>query len=76
MKCPECQKEGLKSSVYEGAGMTTCMGWVPYYDEDGNYHSHNPNKHMMDFSCSKGHEWSTAYQSTCSSCDYGREKEA
>lgn len=43
MKCPECASANQKSIVYPGYGMSTCMGFTPYYDEDGKYHIHDPN---------------------------------
>ena len=57
MKCPECQAEGIRSCVNVGRSMTTLMGWSPYYDEDGNYHSDNPNITTTEYSCSNGHKW-------------------
>lgn len=57
MKCPICVKEGLKSRVYVGGTQATLMYATPYYDEDGNYHSNDPNTRYTDYSCSNGHKW-------------------
>ena len=45
--------------------------YKPYYDEDGNYHHHDGNKHIMRYSCSKGHIWSERTFKKCPSCNYG-----
>lgn len=74
MKCPQCVKEGKKSIVYPGSSSTTNMHWDPYYDEDGKYHSHDPNHHTKDYCCSKGHMWIKSGLDRCPNCDYGKEK--
>ncbi len=65
MICPECKKEGLKSTVYPGVGMTTAMYFSPFYDEEGNYHDHDANTTTTDYSCSNGHKW---IEKTTGSC--------
>ena len=57
MKCPECQKQGLKSKVYVGSSTTTLLAFQPYYDEEGNYHYDDPNTIYTSYSCSNGHSW-------------------
>lgn len=57
MKCPQCAAEGERSKVYPGMTTTTCMAVSSWYDEDGNYHRHNPNTTTTHYSCSRGHEW-------------------
>ena len=57
MFCPQCQKEGLKSCVYEEGGTSTLVGFIAYYDEDGNYHKNDPNIHTLYYSCTQGHKW-------------------
>ena len=37
MKCPECIEEGEKSRVFSKGRSTTLMGFLSYYDEDGDY---------------------------------------
>ena len=68
MKCPECVKEGEKSTVVIGYGSTTDMGWQPYYDEDGEFHDHDPNWHGYNYRCSRGHEWYVSRQEKCPAC--------
>lgn len=65
MICEECKKEGKKSQVNEGPSMTTCMGFSPYYDEDGKHHSHDPNTSTVSFSCSNGHSWVERIGGSC-----------
>lgn len=55
--CPECVKEGKKSTVRFGAGMSTLVYFPPYYDEDGNYHDDDHNKKTQEYYCSNGHRW-------------------
>ena len=57
MKCPECQRQGLTSRVYPGMSCTTLMCDMSYYDENGDFHAHNPNKTTTDYRCSNGHTW-------------------
>jgi hypothetical protein len=61
LKCPECIKEGKKSKVYIGCTTSTLIAPVQYYDEDGNYHSSNPNTMTTQYSCSNGHHWSESH---------------
>ena len=63
--CPQCKEAGLKSEVYPGAGRTTLMGWQPYYDEEGKYHSHDPNTTTIHFQCSNGHSWIEKKHNSC-----------
>lgn len=71
MKCPVCQEKGLKSNVYPGGGQSTLMGFTPYYDEEGNYHIHDPNTITFSYSCSLGHKWKEVSKKECPSCEYG-----
>jgi len=73
MKCPVCEKENLKSRVYPGVSMRTLMYCTPYYDEDGNYHSHDSNTTTTNYSCSNGHQWSESSKGVCPSCDFGKD---
>lgn len=72
MICEKCKNEKLTSKIYEGCGTTTLMGYSPYYDELGKYHSHNPNKRKYNYHCSKGHHWTLKFNDQCSSCNYGK----
>jgi hypothetical protein len=69
MVCPWCVADGEKSSLTMYGGFVTAMGWQPYYDEDGNYHAHNPNGSGTNLQCSRGHHFYPASK-PCPSCDY------
>ena len=76
MKCHECIKEGRTSKLYSNGSTVTLMAFTPYYDEDGAYHSHDPNKRTNHYTCGNGHRFSTAFYSPCpcpTGCDYGCE---
>ncbi len=74
MKCLECQKQGLKSIVTPGHGLTTAMYSPPFYDEDGNYHHHDPNTTTTSYSCSNGHHWTKRTKESCphEGCDFNK----
>jgi hypothetical protein len=78
MKCPECQAEGERSTVHAGAGFSTCMGYDRFWDEDGAYHSHDPNITTTSYRCSRGHSWPEEQFGRCPAegCDWGSEHEA
>lgn len=65
MKCKQCNEEGLTSRVEVGPGFRTAMCAVPYYDEQGRYHYHDPNTSTYTYQCSNGHEWSESSTSHC-----------
>lgn len=72
MKCEKCVAEGKRSTVTDHGGITTCMGTHAYYDEDGEYHFHDPNGHSANFQCSNGHRWSVTTYPRCrvEGCDF------
>lgn len=65
MICPECEKTGQKSKVYGGFGLTTAMFSPGYYDEDGNYHHHDPNTTTSKYNCSNGHDFTVVSHKLC-----------
>lgn len=65
MICPTCKKEGKKSKVFIGVGMTTMLYCQPFYDEDGKYHHHDLNTTTTQYTCSNKHHWSEKTQSEC-----------
>jgi hypothetical protein len=73
-RCPFCNVDGIKSRVNVGGSMSTAMGANGYYDEEGKYHYHDPNKRSTEYSCSQGHRWIESRSSPCSHCDFGHEK--
>jgi hypothetical protein len=68
MKCPGCVKEGRVSKVFVNGLTRTLLSWMPYYDEDGKYHDHNPNRETRFFRCSNDHEWTTVELPACPTC--------
>lgn len=57
MKCPECVSEDKRSTIQIGTSVSTAMHRTPYFDEDGEYHNHDPNYTTTEYSCSNGHKW-------------------
>jgi hypothetical protein len=75
MLCPVCVEEGKKSILYGGdSGMSTCMAFSSYHDEDGKYHHHNPNSMSYTYNCSNGHEFVKWGSSKCGSCNFGSDE--
>lgn len=70
MKCPECIKQGLRSTVRNLGSMKTLMSFEPWYDEDGNYHSHDGNRIQTGYKCANDHVWSTETYDKCPQGDY------
>jgi len=68
MKCPECLKLGLKSTIEIGATTTTAMTTYEYYDEDGKYHRHDPNIRYTNYLCSNHHHFCVRRNSEGKEC--------
>ena len=60
MKCSQCETNGLKSKIYIGGSTSTAMLADIYFDEDGNYHSHNGNSYTTEYCCTNGHLWKSS----------------
>lgn len=71
MICQTCKKENQKSTVRSSYGSVTLRTVENYWDEDGNYHAHNPNLHSLAYTCSRGHKWDGSYYPMCPAGDYG-----
>jgi hypothetical protein len=66
MKCPKCVDENTPSKVYSDGGSKTLMGGGgPFWDEQDEYHVHDPNRVTREFHCSFGHIWSIAGLDPC-----------
>lgn len=75
VRCVKCVEEGATSRVYAPmGGTTTLMGFSAYYDEQGVFHSHDPNWRGEEWSCSRGHRWHVGYTHRCPAGDYGGEE--
>lgn len=71
--CPQCVRDGERSTVHDPATFSeTCMGFFPYRDEEGHYHSHNPNMRESFLTCSRGHRWRLMWGQSCASCGWTR----
>ncbi len=57
MRCPTCEKNGVRSKVFMEPGSMTAAYYPPYYDEDGKLHQHDANTGTQTFNCSQGHRW-------------------
>jgi hypothetical protein len=73
MRCPTCVSEGERSTVTVGGGSVTLMHSSPFFDEDGAYHSHDPNIHTQSYACSRGHRWTEQTKAKCPAdgCTWG-----
>ena len=71
MICPVCSKQEKKSTCYPRDISATHEKWLPFYDENGKYHSHDPNYYDTRYFCSLGHEWTVREIHKCPCCDYG-----
>lgn len=65
MICEECKKNKQRSLSYPGGSTSTLLGFQPYFDEDGKYHNHDPNKITTYYNCSNGHKWVNSYVQSC-----------
>lgn len=72
MKCPACVKAGQQSTLTHR--YTTGMFTHSYYDEDGVYHFHDPNRHFGIYECSGGHRVGISRLEPCPAedCAYGK----
>lgn len=61
-ECPGCAEP---SEVYLENVEATTMGYAPFYDKDGRYHTHDPNRHTRYYRCSNGHKWKEKTKISC-----------
>jgi len=73
MICPKCKEDGTISTLYVGTSSSTLMGHAIFYDEQGVYHSHDPNNVCTSYQCSNGHRFMTSGKNQCPNCSYGNE---
>ena len=68
--CPECSKNSLRSIVRCGQVLVTQMDTDSYYDEDGDWHFHDPNTGTAQYHCSNNHHWNVKSElAPCPTCD-------
>lgn len=63
--CPTCMAAGEKSKVYGPSLLSTAMFVPPFWDEEGRYHSHDPNVRKRTYECSRGHQWTELVGGRC-----------
>lgn len=63
--CSKCKDQGLKSTIIITSCTSTCVAYIPFYDEGGKIHHHDSNATNNKLKCSNGHEWVDTYYSTC-----------
>ncbi len=71
MKCPFCFDLELTSRVTsEDFAPETEVGYLPYYDDEDVYHSHDPNRRGTRNFCTQGHVWYVTDIPKCPAGDY------
>ena len=66
MECPKC-KEPRK--IFSEGEFRTLAASTPFYDEEGNYHSHDRNRVVESLLCSEcGHRWGRESVAPCPTC--------
>jgi len=65
MICPVCKEQGLQSTVQTNGIISTLMGYVSYYDEEGRFHNHDDNSRMTEGRCRNGHTFAYRYENSC-----------
>jgi len=73
MICPACQREGKQSRIKLLGYIVTSMCAHEFYDEQGRYHSHDPNSMSTSARCSAGHQLAIVVKHGCDvdGCDFG-----
>jgi hypothetical protein len=71
MKCPVCDAEGKRSIVTLGEGWVSKQPVSRYYDEDENFHLHDPNPTTYNWRCSNGHQGTATTRQACQSNQSG-----
>jgi hypothetical protein len=67
MECNQCGQ----------AGSVVCrvikepIDFLPFSDEEGKIHLHDPNVKVLDWACPKDHAWTEHRMHLCPSCHYG-----
>ncbi len=70
----ECPVEGCEATQFiDHGGGTTLLGWQPHFDDEGVYHSHNPNMRTLKLECQNKHWFRVSGKNPCpvKACAYG-----
>jgi len=70
MKCVECVRLGLKSTLHGTGGYSTLLNHDRFYDEEGALHIHDPNSTRSEMTCSNGHKLRMVTFDSCRRCSY------
>lgn len=71
MRCPRCQAVGERSRVQMFPGRRAEVLADMSYDEDGDYHFHDPNVTLFSWRCSLGHVGTAETMQACPSAAKG-----
>lgn len=70
MICPECEKAGLESCVYEEEVVHSSSGYQPFWDYKGVYHHHDKWNVEVTYHCDNNHKWTAFREKSCPNCDW------
>ena len=65
VRCPECMKRQMMSTVEVVGQFRTMMTPTVYFDEEGRQHIHDPNTVTSTYQCSNGHRWQQGQKGYC-----------
>jgi len=65
VKCPECMKEGVTSTVRQLSVERTMLHAQEFFDEEGQAHIHDPNTFSTVYMCSNNHKWKQSQKNKC-----------
>jgi len=65
MICKKCESENRKSTISIRNCPVTDLVIDQYYDQDGEYHIHDPNRIISALICSNGHVWDEEIPNNC-----------
>lgn len=69
--CQICKQENKKSQIAIATEQDKAIDFLPYYDEEGNMHCHNPNYVYQIYKCTHGHIEEEKYLVPCW-CGWGK----
>lgn len=71
MKCVACIAENERSKVFMSRVVLSPVPVLTFWDEDGVLHTHDPNRVVSNYHCSRGHSWEEVYEQACHECKKG-----
>lgn len=73
MICSKCKELDLKSTIQSRGYSRTLMGFNPFYDTEGVFHSHDENITTACYMCSNGHCITVKSVKKCPNCSHGEQ---